>query len=168
MLRDGNSVPQPLDPPSVPSRPITGESGIHVDDLRAVSPRRTRILLVSADHFALRRLESSLTGQGYEVIPASTFELATKLLKALTPDLLVADVRLGPFNGLHLVVRTQFLCPTVRAIILHTTADSVLESQAERLGAAFVVNPLQGTGFMQRVRAALELAPVTSIGLTTI
>lgn len=148
-------MPHPLDLPSAPARPITGEPELHIDALRKVSPRRARILLVNTDHFALHRLETYLTTQGYEVLAATTFEVATKLLKAMSPDLLVTNVRLGAFNGLHLAARSQFLSPACRTIILHTTPDPIAALQAERLGATFIVNPLASNEFLQQVRAVL-------------
>ena len=55
---------------------------------------------------------------GYGVTATADFQEAKRLLDAHGPDLLIADVRLGPFNGLHLVIRTHFRYPVFRAILL--------------------------------------------------
>ena len=78
---------------------------------------------------------------GYGVTATADFQEAKRLLDAHEPDLLIADVRLGPFNGLHLVIRTHFRYPVFRAILLDVTHDRVLERDALRYGSSYVVNP---------------------------
>lgn len=78
---------------------------------------------------------------GYGVTATADFQEAKRLLDAHGPDLLIADVRLGPFNGLHLVIRTHFRYPVFRAILLDVKHDRVLERDALRYGSSYVVNP---------------------------
>ncbi len=78
---------------------------------------------------------------GYGVTATADFQEAKRLLDAHGPDLLIADVRLGPFNGLHLVIRTHFRYPVFRAILLDVKHDRVLEGEALRYGSSYVVNP---------------------------
>ncbi len=78
---------------------------------------------------------------GYGVTATADFQEAKRLLDAHEPDLLIADVRLGPFNGLHLVIRTRFRYPVFRAILLDVKHDRVLERDALRYGSSYVVNP---------------------------
>ncbi len=78
---------------------------------------------------------------GYGVTATADFQEAKRLLDAHEPDLLIADVRLGPFNGLHLVIRTHFRYPVFRAILLDVKHDPVLERDALRYGSSYVVNP---------------------------
>jgi CheY-like chemotaxis protein len=78
---------------------------------------------------------------GYSVTATADFQEAKRLLDAHGPDLLIADVRLGPFNGLHLVIRTHFRYPIFRAILLDVKHDRVLERDALRYGSSYVVNP---------------------------
>ena len=113
------------------------------------------ILLVHSDVPTLRRLESLLSND-YLVVTASSFQEAQQLLHAVSPDLLIADIRLDAFNGLHLAVRSRFEHPSRPIIITHAFDDRVLESEARHLGALFIVNPLDHPEFVQRVRASLE------------
>lgn len=113
------------------------------------------ILLVHADVPTLRRLESLLS-KDYLVTTASSFQDAQQLLQAVSPDLLIADIRLESFNGLHLAVRSRFDHPSRPIIITHAFHDPVLESEARRQGALFVVNPLDDAEFVQRVHSTLE------------
>ena len=82
-----------------------------------------------------------MRGAGYAVTATADFQEAKRLLDAHEPDLLIADVRLGPFNGLHLVIRTHFRYPVFRAILLDIKHDRVLERDALRYGSSYVVNP---------------------------
>ena len=113
------------------------------------------ILLVHSDVPVLRQLESLLS-KDHLVTTASSFQEAQQLLHAVSPDLLIADIRLQAFNGLHLAVRSRFDRPSRPIIITHASHDPVLEGEARRLGALFVVNPLEDTEFLRRVHSTLE------------
>jgi DNA-binding response OmpR family regulator len=114
------------------------------------------ILLVAPEMKVLRRTEGLLSEAGFLVATATTFEHATVLLASLNPDLLVAEVRLGAFNGLHLAVRSRIDHPQVPVIITHATPDVVLETEARRHGAIFMVTPLDNPEFLPRVKEAIE------------
>lgn len=123
----------------------------------STEPRRLpRVLLVNADRMALSRLEARLTSSGYRVLAVSSFHYAKHSLITDPPDLLVADVRLEAFNGLHLAARSRIDHPGLPVIITNILPDSVLESQARDLGAIYVVNPLENPEFLQYVRAAFD------------
>ena len=114
------------------------------------------ILLVATDKTVLQRTDNLLSEAGYLVAAVNTFERAKVLLDSLHPDLLVADVRLGAFNGLHLAVRSRIAHPLLPVIITHASPDPVIENEAKRQGAAFIVKPLENPEFVRRVKAALE------------
>jgi DNA-binding response OmpR family regulator len=102
-------------------------------------PVSHRILIVD-DHDATRRgLQEFLVKAGYIVLSASTFDEGKRLLNEQAPDLLIADVRLGDFNGLQLVVNSPRALPS---IIVTGFPDSVLEAEALRLGAHYLTNPI--------------------------
>jgi CheY-like chemotaxis protein len=117
--------------------------------------RPARILLVDADPVALSRLEADLSGEGYMVATAPSFQAAKQRFHAFSPDLLVAAIRLEAFNGLHLAAWVRFDHPNVPVIVIHTSHDPVLENDARRLAATFVVQPLENPGFLQHVHAAV-------------
>jgi DNA-binding NtrC family response regulator len=103
----------------------------------------------------LRRVSARLSDQGYGVAAASSFEAAKKRFEAVHPELVVAAVRLEAFNGLHLAAWLRFHHPNLPIIITHTAHDIVLEADAQRLGATFVVQPLENPEFWQSVRLAV-------------
>jgi DNA-binding response OmpR family regulator len=111
----------------------------------------THILLVDADPNALRRVGAGLSSKGYRVATASSFEEARKRFDAVNPELVVAAVRLEAFNGLHLAAWVRFNHADVPIIITHTAHDAVLEADAARVGARFVVEPLKDPQFWQYV-----------------
>jgi DNA-binding response OmpR family regulator len=114
------------------------------------------ILLVHADPFALGRIETLLFNEGYGVVAVSSFEVGSELLRTLAPDMLVADIRLDAFNGLHLAARSHFNQSARPVIVTHASYDPVLEKHAKDLGAAFVVKPLENPEFPKQVRAAFD------------
>ena len=101
-------------------------------------PMPRKILIVD-DHDATRLgLQEFLANAGYVVLAASTFDEGKRLLREQAPDLLIADVRLGDFNGLQLVIDA----PALPSIIVTGFPDPMLEAEALRLGAHFLTKPI--------------------------
>ena len=69
------------------------------------------------------------------------------------PDLLIADSRLGSFNGLQLVLRGQ---PSVPAIVVTGYDDAVLADNARTLGAAYFVKPIDPTVLLPAIVRAVS------------
>jgi CheY-like chemotaxis protein len=82
----------------------------------------------------------AVSSLGFHVTVADNFHEALERLR-LSPALLVADIRLGEYNGLHLVLRGKAAKRDIAAIVTSIVADSVLQSEAEQLGATFVLKP---------------------------
>jgi DNA-binding NtrC family response regulator len=118
----------------------------------------SEILVVSQDDANLAVMLGRLTDAGYRTRGASTFEEGKRLLEATPPDLLIADQRLGEFNGLHLVVRGRAGNPDMGAIV--TTAARVpgLDADARLLDTEYVVAPTEPTDWLQPVSSVLEKA----------
>ena len=66
-----------------------------------------RVLLVDTDRAS--DTERALTSAGHVVTRTFGFAEAKQSLQTAPPDLLMTDVRLGAYNGLHLVIRAQTL-----------------------------------------------------------
>jgi DNA-binding response OmpR family regulator len=98
-----------------------------------------KVLIVDDDKTTRSGLAELLEAAGYEAVAVGTFEDATRILRTAPPDLLIADVRLGPFNGLQLVISSPKPIP---AIIITGFADPVLEADARRRGAEYVLKPV--------------------------
>jgi two-component system response regulator RegA len=82
----------------------------------------------------------TVSSLGFHVTVADNFHDALERLR-VPPALLIADIRLGEYNGLHLVLRGKAVKRDLAAIVTSAVADSVLQSEAEQLGATFVLKP---------------------------
>jgi DNA-binding response OmpR family regulator len=116
----------------------------------------SKVLIVDDDKTTRAGLAELLEGAGYEPHTVATFEDAIRILRTSPPDLLIADVRLGPFNGLQLLISSPKPVP---AIIITGFADPVLESDARRRGAEYVLKPVGPTRLLQLVQQKLNAHP---------
>jgi DNA-binding NtrC family response regulator len=114
------------------------------------------ILVVHPDAVFRSDASATLRAAGYAVSEASTFEHAKSLLDDRTPDLLIAGVRLGAFNGLHLVVRGRSMNPRMSAIVVAEPSDRLLASEASRFGAFLVADMPTGEALLAIVALVLE------------
>jgi DNA-binding response OmpR family regulator len=115
-----------------------------------------KVLIVDDDTTTREGLAEFLEGSGYEAIAVGTFEEASRILRTAPPDLLIADVRLGPFNGLQLVIGSPQPIP---AIIITGFADPVLEADARRRGADYVLKPVSPSRLLDLVAHKLSSQP---------
>ena len=118
------------------------------------------ILVVDQRPLVLARLVEPLREAGYDAIAASTFEAAQQHLAVSPPNLLIAPVRLGLFNGLHLVLRGRFDHPEMAAIVTAPAKDPLLEAEASTYGAACVVAPQTFTELLALVSSAFASMPM--------
>ncbi|HUF39328.1 MAG TPA: response regulator [Anaerolineales bacterium] len=116
-------------------------------------------MLIVDDHRVTRLgLAEMLTDAGYTVVTAGTFPDARRILKEAPPDLLIADVRLGSFNGLQLVISGPNRVP---AIVITGYDDAVLEAEARRSGAEYLVKPFDPEKLLVLIRQKLGNIPAT-------
>jgi CheY-like chemotaxis protein len=118
-----------------------------------------RILIVDDDEPTRVGLAMLLEEAGYETITASTVPTAIKLLSEAHPDLLLVDIRLDEYNGLHLVATRPEPIP---AIVLTGFADPAIEADARRLGAEFLLKPISPSVLTSLVRRVLSEGRVGS------
>jgi PleD family two-component response regulator len=116
---------------------------------------RTSVLLVHSNPQALVTLSEMLQRGGYRVRRAPSFEEARVALAA-RPACLVAAVQLGIFNGLHLVLDGRSRDSHLAAVVLDVRRDIALQADAHRLGAAYVVEPLEEARFLALVSQLME------------
>ena len=122
-----------------------------------MAARQHRVLAVLSDPAELAALTKTLRAAGYAVSSASTFSGARKQLSTTSPDLLISDVRLQDFNGLHLLISSK--TEGVKgAMVLDAQADAMLAVEATRLGATYLVKPVKSSELCRRVSNILEPA----------
>jgi DNA-binding response OmpR family regulator len=117
---------------------------------------RPSVLLVNTDRAVLLKLVGLLTEEGYRVATAASFKEARDSLVSIRPDVLVAAVRLGEFNGIGLAIHAHLNEANLPVVITDTTHDSVLEHEAVRFGASYVVNPTENPAFLSNVNMSLR------------
>jgi len=112
-----------------------------------------KILIVDEDRAARDQLAQLLSGKGYEMLTASDVPTAMRLLAASSPDLLITDIRLDTYNGLHIIA----MAPTpIPAIVLTSIADPVIEADARRFGAEYLVKPVSPATLLTVIAGMLD------------
>ena len=111
------------------------EAGAHLD--------QAKVLIADLESRSIQPLAQAFRDSGYAVFEANSFVAAKLLWERELPQILVADVRLGQFNGLQLLMRALEEQPGLTAVITCAFADPVLEAETSRLGATFMVKPLE-------------------------
>ena len=106
------------------------------------------IILVHDNALVLRELGAALTDRGYSVAAVRSFVDAKALLASSTPDLLIADVRLGEYNGLQLAIFSRQDHPDLPVIVTNATPDKIVEADAVRYGATFIADPEHNPAFL--------------------
>ena len=96
-----------------------------------------------------------LEAAGYLVTATGNFDEAKQLIAQATPDVLVTDLRLGSYNGLHLVLRSKADHPAMASLVTSRFDDPVLQAEAERNQAAFILRPIPDDAFLDAVAVSL-------------
>jgi DNA-binding NtrC family response regulator len=92
-----------------------------------------------------------LEAAGFRVCLVTTFGEAKKLLAMEHPDVLVTNLRLGAYNGLDLVLRSRAYQPKCAAIVTTEFPDQVLQAEAERQHASFLVRPFDDSELLNSI-----------------
>ena len=110
------------------------------------------VLVVEPDLAELLVSTSMLSASGFHVTAAASFAQARILLGGARPfAVLLTTLRLGMYNGLHLVVRGRCVQPTMAALVTASPEDVLLQTEAERLGATFVLKPTTSQEFIAAI-----------------
>ena len=112
-----------------------------------------RVLIVDDEAQVLSTLAAFVTRAGFTVETATKFEDAKRLLTTDPPDILVTDVRLGPYNGLQLVLLMREARPEGRIVVLSAFDDPTLRQEASRYQAEYILKPLSGQALIERLSA---------------
>ena len=112
--------------------------------------RARSVLVVSRDRRRQSDVEGWLRSIGYDVTTASDFDTARRYIDTAPPDILVTDVKLGAYNGLHLAIWLRGRGLKSKAILIGEV-DPVLQEEAARTQATYVAVPLDPTSFSSLV-----------------
>ena len=116
--------------------------------------RQRQALIVRAAGADINGLVDHLRSGGFSVCLARDFQEGRAQFLAHMPDLLITDLRLGAYNGLHLVVVGIGRGHRFAAVVLAEPGDERLRHETEAMGAVFAIT----RGAPGEVEQALELA----------
>jgi DNA-binding response OmpR family regulator len=114
-----------------------------------------KVLLVSPNVESRNRVERWLRRAGFEIESVSTFEAARPRLTATSPDVLVSDLQLGEYNGLHLAIVGRNRRPALVAIVVGPP-DAVLAKEAAQHGATYLSEPPTEDALLARLTTLLQ------------
>jgi len=116
------------------------------------------VLIVSPNADARAQRVEWLQAEGFLTDAVATFEEGREWLANTHPDVLVTDVRLDGYNGLHLAIvglRGRF----TRAAVAIGAADMALAKEAKYHGAGFLSEPFTREALVDCVREHLGVHP---------
>jgi DNA-binding NtrC family response regulator len=114
--------------------------------------RRQQILIVAQSEGLATSLFSWLGGAGYEVAIVTTVA-AAKLHLEVRPDLVIAEVKLGEYNGLHVALHARAL--RIAALVVGHP-DAVLERDAQEFGVGYRHHPVRREELLRLVSDSME------------
>lgn len=114
-----------------------------------------RVVVVAPTPDVARVAVESLVSAGHVAILVSDFADAKAELDGCPPDLLVTELKLGAYNGLHLAIRAQARGAATKTIVLGDP-EPVLEAEAARRNVRYLTLPLEEQTFLA---AVTELLP---------
>ena len=109
--------------------------------------RRHHVVIVAQNPALATTLLSWLGTAGYELAIVTTFTAAKALLET-KPALVISELKLGEYNGLHLALKARAV--GIPAIIVGPQ-DTVLQKDAGDLGATYLTTVLRRSEVLDMV-----------------
>jgi two-component system response regulator PilR (NtrC family) len=119
-----------------------------------------KILIVDDDTVTRDGLASLVADAGYETVAVSDVPAALQVLADQAIDLLITDVRLDSFNGLHLIATAVRPIPS---IVVTGFDDPCIKGDARKLGADFLVKPVSWPILRELIERKLSLRRDTAL-----
>jgi DNA-binding NtrC family response regulator len=113
------------------------------------------VLIVHDDRSVSARISAKLHGRA-DVSIAATFNEAKAILATTPPAVLITGVRLGRYNGLHLVIRSRIDHPETASFVILEEPDAAVEQEAAAHGAVSLEYPAKEKELLMLVAAAFE------------
>ncbi len=111
-----------------------------------------KILVVDDDRATRVGLVALLDAAGYLATGVDSLKGARQAMAESPPDLLITDIRLGEFNGLHLAAANRTAVPV---IVITGYPDPVLEEVARTFNADFLLKPIRPSELLAHVERIL-------------
>ena len=114
-----------------------------------------KILVVDDNASTRGELVKLLADAGFETMIAATVPEAMRALSTASPNLLITEIRLDSYNGLHLIAMAPKPIP---AIVITGFPDRGVEADARRLGAEYLAKPVSPGELYATVQRTLSNA----------
>ena len=127
--------------------------------------RPPRVLVVDDDVDLLRLVSIRLEAAGFAVSTAESAERALAMFAAMTPQVVVTDLRMGGMDGMALFDQLHRSHPALPVIILTahgTIPDAVAATQRGVFG--YLTKPFEGKELVAQVTRAAQLSALTPDG----
>jgi CheY-like chemotaxis protein len=98
-----------------------------------------KILIVDDNASTRGELVQLLADAGFDTMTAASVPEAMRLMATTPPNLLITEIKLDSYNGLHLIAMAPKPIP---AIVITGYADRAVEADARRLGAEYLSKPV--------------------------
>jgi DNA-binding response OmpR family regulator len=118
------------------------------------------VVIVAQNPMRLRTLVSWVESAGHDVMALTTFKAAKAAIDA-RPALLITDLKLGAFNGLHLCLRAR--TAGIPSVVIGP-ADPVLRRDATEIGALYLTSTVRQRELVDLVAEYVQ-APLESTDL---
>jgi CheY-like chemotaxis protein len=115
-----------------------------------------RVLVLDDDEHALAGMVELVRSAGHDVTPSASYGDAKERLSVGPFDLLITDVRLRSFNGLHLVMQSRADYPEMAVIIVTGYDNPLIDLEASRYHAELVRKPIRPAQFVTLVNEMLS------------
>ena len=114
-----------------------------------------KILIVDDNTATRGDLVKLLADAGFDTLTATTVPEAMRVLSTAQPHLLITEIRLDTYNGLHLIAMAPRPIP---AIVITGYADRAVEADARRLGADYLSKPVSPGELFATIQRTLASA----------
>ena len=116
-----------------------------------------KLLIVDDEEIALRNLERVMKKEGYEVVTANSGSAALTLIRDMSFDLLLTDLRMEKVNGMQLLTECRRNRPEAEVIMITSFATAESAVEAMKQGAFYyIAKPFRLNEVRKVVSEALE------------
>lgn len=128
------------------------------------APKGARILVVDDNAGQVSLLESFLTGQGFDVVVASSGEQALDVLNGQGIGMMISDIRMPGLSGLETLRRAREKHPILPVLLVTAYADVRDAVEAMRDGAVnYLEKPIDLDELLTSVRLAIGIVEPVSL-----
>jgi DNA-binding NtrC family response regulator len=109
------------------------------------------VLVVDPNVTSRSRTVTTLASAGFHVVATDAFESARQRIVTSPPAVLITAVKLGEYNGFHLVLRVKSIAPHTRVLVTSDEDAAIFQKEAHQAGATFMADPVTSQDMLAAV-----------------